>query len=672
MKRQFLLKASRLKVIMTFVTIIILGVINYSYADNISGKVLSAGSPIQNSTVTMYSAGTGAPVQISQVSSNDYGEFTINYSKKSDDVFYIIAKDGKLSDAINTNSKNSLTLLTLLGNSFPDKIVINELTTVASAFTAAQFIDGESISGNISGLKIAALNAPNLIDPATGKWGKVLLDAINSSQNVTLSSLNTLGSLITAYATVTDDNWRGRFLKACTPAGGTEPTNTLEAISGIAKSPWANPAELFSLFDAAYPQPKDGAPRFAPFIPYLFYAPKDFALMLCFAGGGIYSAGKLCLDAEGTLWSGQNWMPGSQSGVLNGLGGGTIKVTSNGIPLSPPIFGFRGNRVDGVGWGTAVTQDRVWIGSLSGGIAVMDFEGNLVAPESDFPMAGKTGNLMGIGVAANGDVWIADGTNDQMLFFPKGEIRQGIIVKVEGLKSPFGVAVDNQNRVWVSNSQSNTLVRFSADDPSKTETFNLGISVRGVALDSKGNLWVASNASLNFPEVPIPPGTSIMKQFQILGKNMMENVTATNTTGIVNMIRPDGTQPNPSGYNGGKEINVPWGVSIDGNDDVWVGNFYGRGVVLMAGADPKGRSAGKNTGDVIHSFQGGSLQMVTDVIPDAAGNLWVANNWNVPEAVLDTNPALPTSTWGGGSGIVVIYGIAAPTRTPVMGHAQQP
>ena len=54
------------------------------------------------------------------------------------------------------------------------------------------------------------------------------------------------------------------------------------------------------------------------------------------------------------------------------------------------------------------------------------------------------------------------------------------------------------------------------------------------------------------------------------------------------MIRPDGTQPAPMGFTGGKAVNVPWGVSIDGNDDVWIGNFWGRGVVLMAGDDTKG------------------------------------------------------------------------------------
>ena len=30
----------------------------------------------------------------------------------------------------------------------------------------------------------------------------------------------------------------------------------------------------------------------------------------------------------------------------------------------------------------------------------------------------------------------------------------------------------------------------------------------------------------------------------------------------------------PKGFSG-LPINVPWGLSIDGNDDVWFGNFYG-------------------------------------------------------------------------------------------------
>lgn len=81
--------------------------------------------------------------------------------------------------------------------------------------------------------------------------------------------------------------------------------------------------------------------------------------------------------------------------------------------------------IDGVGWGTAVTKDRVWISSLNGKILVMDFNGKPVASESDFPFKEEFLGLMGIGVATNGDVWIADGSNNQLQFFPGGRIKDG-------------------------------------------------------------------------------------------------------------------------------------------------------------------------------------------------------------------------------------------------------
>ena len=260
--------------------------------------------------------------------------------------------------------------------------MINELTTVASAFTAARFINGEAISGNPLGLRIAAGNAPNLVDPVTGKWGKVLLDPLNSTQTTTLANLNTLGSLIAASFTVANDDWRARFFKASTTPGGETPQNTLEAMVGIARAPYAQPKELFSLFEEAYPQPADGARRTAPFVPYLAWTPPDFMLSRCFAGGGVYANGRFMFDAEGNLWSGQNWMPGSQSGVERSIGGGVVKFTPNGTPLSPPITGFTGMGLDGVGWGTAVTNENVWATSFNGKILVMDFNGKPIGDES--------------------------------------------------------------------------------------------------------------------------------------------------------------------------------------------------------------------------------------------------------------------------------------------------
>jgi len=555
-----------------------------SAAVSLNGQVLGAGAPITNSTVTLFAASAGAPKQLAQAKSGADGRFTLSAADApgKDAILYLVAKGGTPAANKAGGNNPAIALMSVLGATPPKSVTINELTTVASVFTAAQFINGESISGNPLGLRIAAGNAPNLVDPATGKWGKVLLDPINSSMTTTMASLDTLGSLISAYFTVADDGWRARFLKAATPPAGVTPKTTLEAMAGIARAPWAAPKELYALFDAAYPLPAPDGRRSSPFVPYLVYEPDDFALTLCFSGGGNCANGRFMFDADGNLWSGMNWMPGSQSGVNKSTGGGVGKHSTNGTALSPPITGFTGMGIDGVGWGTAVTKDRVWISSFNGKILVMDFNGKPVASESDFPFKEKFLGLMGIGVATNGDVWIADGSNNQLLFFPGGRIKDGKIVKVAGLVSPFDIVIDSQNRVWVANSSSDTVVRFPANEA----------------------------------------------------------------------------------------INIPWGLNVDGNDDVWVGNMWGRSVTLLAGDATKGHPAGTKTGDVIHVFQAGSIQMITDVSIDPAGNVWAANNWNSLEAAASPNPSRPTSTWGGGSGFTVIYGVAAPVKPPRIGKVQ--
>jgi hypothetical protein len=634
----------------------------------IDGQVQVVGGALANSTVTLWAATNADPRQLAQTATSSDGRFQIESQETigADVLLYLIAKGGKATVNIGSSENRTIVLLTVLGNNPPAKVVINELTTVASTFTSARFIKGESISGNALGLRIAAGNAPNLVDPATGGWGKVLLDPLNSSTTTTMATLDTLGSLISAYATIANDAWRTRFFKAATPTGGVTPKNTLEAMAGIAREPWAAPKELYELYDQAYPLPAPDARRTgAPFAPYLVYVPEDFALSLAFSGGGNYAAGRLMFDAEGNLWSGQNWLPGSQSGVNKSTGGGVIKFSPNGTALSPPITGFTGMGIDGVGWGTAVSKDRIWISSFNGKILVMDFNGNPVATENDFPFKEKFLGLMGICVAPSGDVWIADGSDNQLLLFPGGRIQDGRIVKVAGLKSPFDIVVDSQNRVWVANSSSDTIVRFPADDPTKVESFRAGIGVRALALDSKENVWVASNMDLRTPQPKLPEGISIMEQFKLITDHMFKYIMGPpeRVTGAVNMIRPDGTQVAPEGFTGPAE-SIPWGLNIDGNDDVWIGNMWGRSAVLLAGDNTAGHPSGTKAGDVIHIFHGGSIQMVTDVSIDPAGDVWAANNWNKLEAAAFPDPPRPTSTWGGGSGVTVIYGVAAPVKPP--------
>src|SRR5271165_6563069 len=153
-----------------------------SAADSIKGQVLGGGAPIANSTLTLWEASSGAPKQLAQTKTNDEGRFEVRAKGASKDaILYLVANGGVAKASKSGGDNPAIALLSVLGSNPPASVTINELTTVASAFTNARFISGDGISGNPLGLKIAAGNVPNLVDLTTGGWGKVLVDPINST-----------------------------------------------------------------------------------------------------------------------------------------------------------------------------------------------------------------------------------------------------------------------------------------------------------------------------------------------------------------------------------------------------------------------------------------------------------------------------------------------------------
>jgi hypothetical protein len=139
--------------------------------------------------------------------------------------------------------------------------------------------------------------------------------------------------------------------------------------------------------------------------------------------------------------------------------------------------------------------------------------------------------------------------------------------------------------------------------------------------------------------------------------------------GDVSMVWPDGTVL--ASFDGGKSIVGPWGVAVDGNDNVWVANAMSHSVTQLCGARSANCPPGMKTGDPISPPGGyiGGLQIITDVAIDPAGNVWVANNWDMPVKKVP-DPVL--STRFGGNGTVVFFGLAKPVRTPLIGPPRQP
>ena len=65
--------------------------------------------------------------------------------------------------------------------------------------------------------------------------------------------------------------------------------------------------------------------------------------------------------------------------------------------------------------------------------------------------------------------------------------------------------------------------------------------------------------------------------------------------------------------------------------------------------------------------------MLTDVSIDPAGERLGGEQLERSQRALPhPDPFRPTSTWGGGSGITVIYGVAAPVKPPRMGKVRKP
>ena len=292
-------------------------------ADRIDGRVEANGAPISGADVTLWLAGPGAPRKVAEAKTNDEGSFDLAFANGRGDagVLYLIAAGGESKLTAGKGPNPATTLMATLGTKPPARVTINELTTIASAWTGAQFLDGTALSGDALGLRIAAGNVPNLVDLETGGLGSVIQDPLNSSQTTTLGKFNTLGILLSACVTAIPDACNKLF-EAATPPGGVAPTNTLSAAQNIARHPWHQADKLFGLLDKFYPVPAGKRWRDVALIPYLNFAPSAWTLSLVYSGGGYSGVGGIAIDGEGNMWSANNFLVGSQTTIFAWVGGG--------------------------------------------------------------------------------------------------------------------------------------------------------------------------------------------------------------------------------------------------------------------------------------------------------------------------------------------------------------
>ena len=134
-----------------------------AFAADIKGQVMGGGAPVAQSTVTLWAASSDAPKQLAQTKTDNEGRFEISSAGAPDDSSLYLTAGGGIPARNKEGGNNpAIALLAVVGGTPPARVVIDEMTTLASVITHTQFIDGAAIKGSPLQLRIAAGNVPNL------------------------------------------------------------------------------------------------------------------------------------------------------------------------------------------------------------------------------------------------------------------------------------------------------------------------------------------------------------------------------------------------------------------------------------------------------------------------------------------------------------------------------
>ncbi|MFL5382094.1 MAG: hypothetical protein ACJ8GN_06230 [Longimicrobiaceae bacterium] len=650
----------------------------------LTGQVLSGGSqaeppvpsmpvciPIAGAHVSLLYATEGIPAEIGHTRTDEQGRFTLSVSPPpADGIFYVAA----------WTEPEWVRLVAVVGPTLAGPVTVNELTTVAAAYAFAQFTAASQISGPAASLRVAAGMCANLAS-ITGDPSNVMLGAPNGDQTNSLRSLRNLANLLVPAVRGSGGDWH-EVHELATPPRGDPPADTFQAMVNIARHPGWHVAGIYRQSQSMQ-----------LYSPALAVPPDAWTLAVKVNRTGDDGTRKfggpanISWDRHGNAWISNNVVQGESAGCDFAVVLKPDGTPADGVdgPKSPVV----GGGMNGPGFGVVVDRNGdAWIGSygwgpkgswpVTGVVSKFDGSGNNIGGDG---YTQGTSRVQGMAVDRWNNLWIASYGNDEVTPPPPylntvsvylgGDPGNCISYPDPDASPPqtapgmytFGVAVDQTAEVptaWVTyggglgwpKANPAHVARFVIENGALrcTLALQVGASSKAIALDPKGNAWIASGGD-----------------------------------DTVYMVTPAG---HVAGFTDRGGLNSPWGLTVDGNGDVWVGNFGHLGILYdythaavskLAGADsPSGLPVGEpispetgytlpTAGDPVTLADGSPLykdgtpcysplMRMTSVTIDAAGNLWAVNNWK-PRFATDFEPG---SGNPGGDGIVIFVGVAKP------------
>lgn len=216
-------------------------------AVRIDGQRRAGGGPVASSTVTLWAASAGEPKQLAQAKTSADGSFALSADTTSGPAvsLYIVANGGVAGVNKSAGDNSALAFLAVLGGSAPANVTVNEMTSIASVWTNAQFVT-DCDQRSRAGSQHRGRQRAHFVDLSTDGYGATIADGLNSTQTPTLANFGTLSNALAGCATRIRADACDKLFEAATAPDGETPADTLAAAEFIARSPWHQP-ERYSL-----------------------------------------------------------------------------------------------------------------------------------------------------------------------------------------------------------------------------------------------------------------------------------------------------------------------------------------------------------------------------------------------------------------------------------------
>jgi streptogramin lyase len=298
---------------------------------------------------------------------------------------------------------------------------------------------------------------------------------------------------------------------------------------------------------------------------------------------------------------------------------------------------------------------EVWVANYFGGEASEFSNTGAPASPSGFPAAGLAESF-GITVDAQDSVWITNessstgGSGSITHLSSSGQDLSGSGYAMGGIYFPIAVAATSGGDIWVADYGSSTASLLANDGTAISGTSGYAASsllfTTAVAVDANQNGWFAFEGGVakvtpaggvsTFPCCEVPAGIALDQPGNVW--------VADYGASTVFEISANGALLGQAAETGG--VNTPVGIAIDGNGNVWTANYRANSVSELNGQtlQPISPSTGYGSDAGLDGPFGAGI--------DASGNLWISNAY--------------------GNTLTEFVGAAGPVKTPLLGLPAQP